>query len=130
MPSRSQRSSKERNARSSAVRHVADSPLLRGSLVLMRRKCGKPGCHCQQGEKHTSLYLAARVGKKRKMIYIPQRLEETARQWVQNGRRVDELLDFVSQQCLEQLLDERQQALRGSPKASVNRKRRSKDRTP
>ena len=35
MPSRSQRSSKERNARSSAVQRVADSPLLRGSLVVM-----------------------------------------------------------------------------------------------
>jgi hypothetical protein len=124
MPNRSRRSSKERNARSSAVRHVADSPLLRGSLVVMRRKCGKPGCHCQQGEKHPSLYLAIRVGNKRTMIYIPQPLEETARQWVQNGRRVDELLDFVSQQCLEQLLDQKQQALGHSPKASVNRKRR------
>jgi hypothetical protein len=130
MSSRSQRSGKERNARSSAVRHVADSPLLRGSLVLMRRKCGKAGCHCQQGKKHASLYLAVRVGKKRTMIYIPQPLEETARQWVQNGKRVDELLDFVSQQCLEQLLDQKQQALGRSPKASVHRKRRSKDRTP
>ena len=62
------------------------------------------------------------------MIYIPQALEETARQWVQNGRRVDELLDFVSQQCLEQLLAQKQEALGCPPKASVNRKRRSKDR--
>jgi hypothetical protein len=130
MLSRSQRSSKERNARSSAVRRVADSPLLRGSLVLMRRECGKSGCHCQQGEKHASLYLAVRVGKKRTMIYIPKPLEDTARQWVQNGRQVDELLDFVSQQCLEQLLDQKQQALGRPSKASVSRKHRSKDRTP
>ena len=130
MPSRSQRSSKERNARSSAVQRVADSPLLRGSLVVMHRKCGKSSCHCQQGERHPALYLAVRVGHKRTMIYIPQALEETARQWVQNGRRVDELLDFVSQQCLEQLLAQKQEALGPPPKASVNRKRRSKDRAP
>lgn len=111
MPSRSQRSAKERDARSRAVRQVAKNPLLRGSLVVMRRKCGKKGCHCQTGEKHSSLYLAVRLGKKRTMIYIPPALEETVRQWVQNGRQVDELLDFVSQQCLEQLLEEKQQAL-------------------
>ncbi len=24
--------------------------MLRGSLVTLRRRCGKPGCHCAQGE--------------------------------------------------------------------------------
>jgi hypothetical protein len=111
MPGRSHRSAKERDARSRAVRHVAENPLLRGSLVLMRRKCGKQGCHCQTGEKHPALYLAVRAGNKRTMIYIPAALEETARQWVRNGQQVDELLDFVSQQCLDQLLEQKQQAL-------------------
>ena len=111
MPSRSQRSPKERDARSRAVGQVAKNPLLRGSLVVMRRTCGKQGCHCQTGEKHASLYLAVRAGKKRTMIYIPPALEGTVRQWVQNGQQVDELLDFISQQCLEQLLEEKEQAL-------------------
>jgi hypothetical protein len=128
VPSRSQRSSQERAARSSAVRHVADSPLLRGSLVVMHRKCGKPGCHCEEGEKHASLYLAVRVRNKRTMIYIPQQLEETVRQWIQNGQRVDELLDFVSQQCVEQLLEQKQQARGQSPPASGRRQRQRKDR--
>jgi Family of unknown function (DUF6788) len=116
MASRSQRSAKERDARSRVVRRVADEPLVRGSLLVMRRTCGKKGCHCQTGEKHASLYLAVRRGKKRTMIYIPPALEETARLWVQNGRQVDELLDFISQQCLEQLLDQKDQVLgRTSP---------------
>lgn len=130
MPSRSQRSSQERQARSSAVRQVADKPLLRGSLVVMHRTCGKAGCHCQQGEKHAALYLAVRANKKRTMIYIPAALEETAREWIGNGRQVDELLDFVSQQCLAQLLDQKQQALGRSPGAPVGRKRRRKGRAP
>jgi len=128
MPSRSQRSSQERGARSSAVRHVAKSPLLRGSLVRMHRRCGKQGCHCEQGEGHPALYLAVRANKKRTMIYIPAVLEETARQWIANGRKVDELLDFVSQQCLQQLLDQKEQALGRSAKPPVARKRRRKDR--
>lgn len=130
MPSRSHRSSQERQARSSAVRGVADKPLLRGSLVVMRRKCGKPGCHCQQGELHSGLYLAVRADNKRTMIYIPSALEETAREWIANGQRVDELLDFVSQQCLAQLLDQKQQALGRSPQAPVLRKHRRKGRSP
>lgn len=130
MPSRSHRSSQERQARSSAVRDVADRPLLRGSLVIMRRKCGKPGCHCQQGERHSALYLAVRADNKRTMIYIPSALEATAREWIANGQRLDELLDFVSQQCLAQLLDQKQRALGRSPQAPVPRKHPRKGRSP
>lgn len=129
MASRSQRSAKERDARSRAVRRVADEPLLRGSLVVMHRKCGKQGCHCQTGEKHASLYLAVRRGKRRIMIYIPPALEETARLWVQSGKQVDELLDFVSQQCLEQLLDQKERVLKRTPRGA-GRKRSPKERPP
>jgi hypothetical protein len=111
MPSRSQRSSQERNARSRAVKRVAEQPLLRGSLVEMARTCGKAGCRCQQGEKHVSLYLAIRRGRQRTMIYIPHALEETVRQWVQTGREIEELLDFISQQCLNEFLQQKQRAL-------------------
>ncbi len=127
MATRSQRSPQERDARSRTVQCVAEEPLLRGSLVLMRRTCGKKGCHCLQGEKHPAWYLAIRRGKQRKMIYIPPALEETVRQWVQNGKQVDELLDLISQECLEQLLKQKEQALGRSPPASRS-KRPSKDR--
>lgn len=129
MASRSQRSAKERDARSRAVRRVAEEPLLRGSLVVMRRTCGKQGCHCQTGEKHASLYLAVRRGKRRTMIYVPPALEETVRVWVQNGRQVDELLDFVSQQCLEQLLEQKEQTLGRTPRRA-GRKHSPKERPP
>jgi hypothetical protein len=129
MASRSQRSAKERDARSRAVRRVAEEPLLRGSLVVMRRRCGKQGCHCQTGEKHASLYLAVRREKRRTMIYVPPALEETVRAWIQNGRQVDELLDFVSQQCLEQLLAQKDQTLGRAP-GQTGRKRSSKERPP
>ena len=65
MPTRSQRSPKERDARSRAVKRVAEQSLLRGSLVEMARTCGKTGCRCQQGQKHVSLYLAVRRGRQR-----------------------------------------------------------------
>ena len=116
MPSRAQRSPREREARSRAVKRRAEQPLLRGSLVEMARTCGKAGCRCQQGQKHVSLYLAVRRNRQRTMLYIPPALEETVRQWVQTGRELDELLDFISQQCLEQLLQQKERTL-GRPPA-------------
>lgn len=106
---RSQRSLAERDARSRLVKRCADWPLLRGSLVTMHRTCGKPGCRCSQGQKHVSLYLAIRVGKQRKMIYIPGELEQRVREWVQSSQEIDRLLELVSQSCLEQLLQNKQE---------------------
>lgn len=118
--SRSQRSGEERSARSRAVQHVAGNPLLRGSLVSMARTCGKAGCHCQQGEKHVSLYLAVRLANRRQMIYVPPAMEKTVRGWVENGQEVDRLLEFISQQCLTQFLQQKQQHLGRSASAGVH----------
>ena len=119
MKSRSQRPAEERHARSRVVQHIADNPLLRGSLVSMARTCGKAGCHCQQREKHVSLYLAVRVDNRRKMIYIPPAMEPTVRGWVENAQEVDQLLDFISQQCLREFLEQKQQKLGRSTSAGV-----------
>ena len=108
---RTQRAPQERQARSQAVRRVAQEALLRGSLVRMERTCGKKNCRCQQGHKHPALCLAIRVGEQRKMIYIPRALEATVRRWVETGQEVDGLLDAISQECLETLLAKKREAL-------------------
>lgn len=35
-------------------------PLLPGSVYTLRRKCGKPSCHCRRGELHESTVLSYR----------------------------------------------------------------------
>jgi len=85
----------------------------------MARTCGKAGCHCQQGEKHVSLYLAVRVNNRRKMIYVPLAMEPTVRNWVENAQEVDQLLDFISQQCLTEFLEQKQQKLGRSTSSGV-----------
>ncbi len=110
-PPRNQRGPQERSARSRAVQCVADQALLRGSLVRMERTCGKKNCRCQKGQKHPALCLAIRLGKQRKMIYIPHALEDTVRRWVETGQEVDGLLDAISQQCLETLLAKKKETL-------------------
>jgi hypothetical protein len=110
-PSRTHRSPRERDARSQAVQRVAEQALLRGSLVRMRRTCGKKGCRCVKGQKHPALCLAIRWGNQRKMIYIPHALEDTVRRWVETGQQVDGLLEAISQECLETLLARKKETL-------------------
>jgi len=64
-----------------------------GSLVRMKRTCGKKNCRCGRGEKHPALYLAIRSGSRRTMIYVPPALEEMVRRWVQTGQEVDGLVE-------------------------------------
>jgi hypothetical protein len=111
MAPRSHRSPQERDARSRAVRILADKPLLRGSLVLQHRSCGQPYCRCQKGLKHPALYLHTRSGDRRVRIYIPPALHDTARLWVANGRRLKRLLDRVSEHNLRALLGHKQEIL-------------------
>ena len=79
MPPRPLLPPSDRAARSRLIQLLgAAKPIARASLVTMARSCGKKGCRCARGEKHVSLYLAARVGKTRKMLYVPPELEEAA----------------------------------------------------
>jgi hypothetical protein len=107
MTHRSQRSPQERQARSRLVQLLAEQPFVRGSLVARTRSCGKPTCRCQRGQKHHALYLAVNLRGQRVLLYIPRDLEATARQWVDNGRRIQQQLHQLSQLQLEQLLQQK-----------------------
>jgi Family of unknown function (DUF6788) len=51
-------------------------PLLPGSLYTLRRKCGKPSCHCQRGQLHESTVLSYRgQGRPRNISPAPEHLE-------------------------------------------------------
>jgi len=73
----------------------------------MARSCGKKNCKCAKGEKHVSLYLSTRVGKSRKMIYVPSDLEAQARALVENFRAVEELIETMSQASLKRFLEKK-----------------------
>lgn len=102
----------DRAARSRLLKLLASAqPLARASLVTMARVCGKPGCHCATGDKHVSLYLAARFGKQRKMFFVPPDLEDEARRLVANFKALDGLLEEMSQAQLTRLA-----ALKAAPR--------------
>lgn len=102
MPDRLQLPQKDRTARSHLIQLLAAArPLARAALVTMARACGKKGCKCANGEKHVSLYLAARIGKTRKILYVPPELEDLARSLVENAKQTEQFLDEMSQASLE-----------------------------
>lgn len=126
MRTRSHLSAKERDARSQLAKLVHDHMLLRGSLVTMSRTCGKPNCRCRHGEKHVSLYLALRVGKARKMIYVPPVLEEIVGSWVETHRSVEALIERISEGCLERFVKAKQEESenRSKPDKPARRQKR------
>ena len=53
------------------------SPLIKGNVYEMSRKCGKPSCACSRGELHRSMALSwSHLGKTRLLSIPPERLLE------------------------------------------------------
>lgn len=59
---------------------------LPGSLVLSHRRCGKPGCHCAQGDAHPFYTLTFMVDGNKHVESIPAEWFESVRPAVEAGR--------------------------------------------
>lgn len=96
----------ERDWRSRLTRLLASHGLVRGTLTVRHRVCGRPNCRCAGGQKHAALYLVSSQDGQARQIYIPREKEALARKWVENYRRARELLDRISERYLDQLRKE------------------------
>jgi len=86
-----------RRMRDARVRRLAQTgPLMAGSLVQIAKHCGRPGCHCQDGEKHVGWYLTRYVGGKTQTTYVPLDMVEEVRTWVEAHRQVKRLIAEIS----------------------------------
>jgi hypothetical protein len=98
---------KDRQTRSTLTKLASSKRLLCGSLVTMARVCGNPRCKCAtKGQKHVSLYLSIRDGKKRKMICIPKKWEDTITQWVENYKHANALMAEISAHSLKRFMED------------------------
>ena len=86
----------ERKARSQRARLVAQRGLLRGSLLLRQRVCGKTSCRCSRGELHQSLYLVITEPRRTRQLYVPKDWEPRVRRWVLEYHRARQLMEEVS----------------------------------
>jgi len=70
--------------------------VVHGSIVIVKRLCGKTNCRCQKGFKHSSLYISQRYKGKTRMIYIPHRSEARVRDFVKNWHKLKAIMDKVT----------------------------------
>ena len=88
---------REREIRSRLAQLLSRAALVRGSLSVREKSCGKPTCRCARGDKHRAVYLAASESGKLRQLFIPGKLEPQARECVETYQRIRELLEELSQ---------------------------------
>jgi len=74
----------------------ARGPVLAASLVTIAKHCGRPGCHCQRGEKHRGQYLTYKEKGKTRTVYVPVDLVEEVKRWIAEHRRIKTLIQELS----------------------------------
>ena len=85
------------------LKSINFSHLLVGSLVIMKKTCGKKECHCwKKGEGHLALYLSFA----KKMYFLPASIKKKAKEYNTNYHKVKELMRKISL-CNLQLLKRR-----------------------
>jgi hypothetical protein len=91
-------------------------PLRRGSLVTIRRKCGKPNCHCSDGEGHLTTYLSSKIDGTTRMQYVPADMRQTVAQEAHAYRRIRKYRASLAKLSAEslRLIDEYEKSLRST----------------
>jgi len=82
--------------RNRAAQLLRQEGLLRGSVSVRRRVCGKAGCRCAQGQRHEAMYVVYREAGQTTQIYVPKEWEDRVRRWVKRYGEVRLLLEKLS----------------------------------
>jgi uncharacterized protein DUF6788 len=71
--------------------------ILRGSLIVRYKPCGKPGCKCAQGPGHgPKYYLSVSYPRVRPQIdYVPQAYYPQTREFLANYQRTRKILEEI-----------------------------------
>jgi len=83
--------------------------VIRGSAVFLNRLCGKSNCRCMKGHKHRSLYLSRSLKGKTSMRYIPHKYEDKVVEASGRYRRIQNLLNGLSEATLKKLIAKKDQ---------------------
>jgi len=105
----------------SSSKPTASNPanlLLRGSLITLRRRCGKPSCHCARGRPHCSPALSFSTQGKTSILTLSPELLPEIRAALQRYRRQQQDLERQAEAGLRQLA-RRLQAARQAARRSA-----------
>ncbi len=91
------------------ARYPIPPDLLPGSLSMSRTRCGKPTCHCANGEGHEAWTLTFMSGGKRRVERIPRPWVDQVRQQVEAGREFQDAVREVLTANAELLILARKQ---------------------
>lgn len=89
----------------------SDKPVIKGSVYELKRKCGKPGCKCTEGQLHSSMVLSSSEKGRTRLRIIPrgsllevkskvqryQALRRSRSQLVQTFRKMLQVLDEMEE---------------------------------
>jgi hypothetical protein len=77
--------------------NALDGMILRGSLVGSYKKCGKPGCKCENGEGHGPKYsMTINFPKQRpEHDYIPLKLVTEVKQYIANYHQFKDIIEQI-----------------------------------
>ena len=71
--------------------------ILRGSLIERYKRCGHPGCKCQQGQGHGPKYYlsVSQAGSRPEMDYVPEEYSQQVSDYLQNFQQVRQSLEKI-----------------------------------
>jgi len=105
----------------------SDQPVIKGTVYELRRRCGKPGCKCAQGELHARMVVSASEKGRTRLRVIPGgflgEVQVRVRRY-QELRRARARLVVIHRQILK-VLDE-METMRREDLPSSDQKRSSK----
>ena len=82
-------------------------PVARGSLALVRKACGKPGCRaCKSGRRHPAWLLVYREGGKQKSRHVPAQCAPLMKLAIENGRKLEQAICAEGLAYLDSLVAE------------------------
>ena len=75
---------------------LREDGLMRGSISVRLRVCGKSNCRCTGGQRHAAMVVVYRRANRTTQLYVPKAWEARVRQWVKRYGEVRELLEKLS----------------------------------
>lgn len=70
--------------------------LLKASVVRRRFRCGKSGCRCVRGHLHQDMIVTRQAGGRTQTIRVRQGRETEALAWLENWRRLKQILSRLT----------------------------------
>jgi hypothetical protein len=83
--------------------------MLPGSFVERKRACGRPNCHCADGQRlHSQFQISVLVDGKPKAFNIPAELVDQVREKIEMRRRFDSAAAAICRLNLKRFLHEKE----------------------